>query len=331
MSKVLFNEPQVLEQGNPLEDGRAFRRALGQFATGVTVITANYEGKNYGMTANSFSSVSIEPALILWSIRKESQSLAAFKSSRYFAINILGQNQSDVSSLFGRPSDNQFDAVSWKPNENAVPLIDGAIGHLECKLHETIDAGDHFIIIGEVEKYTRTEGSPLLFAQGQFGRVAGFPDSNDPGELAGANKPEYDHDPEAKPQIFFSLLRSAEQAASSLFRENRKNVGVNVATSRVLNHLSKKPENIYSLMQSTHLGETALEDALIELANQNLVSVSKSASEWEITESGRKVRNALRESAIEFTKQQLEGIAEEDIKAAERVLRTIISSERNSQ
>lgn len=319
---------RIIEQGDPLEDGRAFRRSLGQFATGVTVITTHFEGKNYGMTANSFSSVSMDPALILWSIRKESQSLKAFKDSGHFAINILSQEQSDHSSVFGRPRAGQFEKVSWTANCHGVPLLDEVIGHFECETHKVVDAGDHFIIIGRVENYTRFEGAPLLFSQGQFGRVAGFPDASDPGEQVGNTKVDIERDSEAKPQIFFSLLRSAEQAASSLFQENRQQVGVDIATGRVLNHLSKHPETIESLMAMTHMGETALEDALIELAGRNLVEVGDKDGHWAITQEGKEVRQALRQSAIEFTQQQLDGIPDEDIEAAERVLRTLISRER---
>src|SRR6516162_1677302 len=104
----------ALEAGDPKADGAAFRRSLGQFGTGVTVITASADGKRVGMTANSFSSVSLEPPLVLWSAKRTSQSFPIFEAASHFAVNVLSSNQMAVSKHFGRPGDDKFKDLPWR-------------------------------------------------------------------------------------------------------------------------------------------------------------------------------------------------------------------------
>lgn len=318
-----------IEHGDPADDPRAFRRALGQFATGVTVITTGTAETRVGMTANSFSAVSLDPPLVLWSIRKESGSLPAFLDSGHFSINILADHQITLSATFGRPSDDQFSRVKWVPGRFGDPLFDEAIAHLECVTHQVVDAGDHFIMIGRVENYARYEGAPLLFSQGQFGLANPFPDAPTattaatPGDVP--TQVEIDaRDPENP--LFMTLLKTADQKMSQLFQVHRQQVGVTVATGRVLNHLSHQPATVTELCRTASLGENAVEDALIELAGQHLVHVQPDG-QWAITGQGREVQTALRRGAAEFTAAQLQGIPAEDLATAQRVLRILIDRE----
>ncbi len=166
---------QLLETGAPDADGRALRRCLAQFPTGVTVITARTGEALLGMAVNSFAAVSLTPPLVLWSIRKESRSAAAFLDAATFAVNMLAADQLDVSRWFGSSHPQRFSLVPWRAGRHGSPLIEGAIGHLECRRVAVQDGGDHHIMIGEVLQYSRYEGEPLVFSQGAYGVARAHP------------------------------------------------------------------------------------------------------------------------------------------------------------
>ncbi|NVK43286.1 MAG: flavin reductase family protein [Oceanospirillaceae bacterium] len=150
-------------------DTRELRNTLGTFATGVTVVTAIGEAQEaIGITANSFSSLSLEPPLILWSLALKSPSLGAFAGGRAFVINILDRDQEALAMQFARPSDDKFAGVSHRMNDAGVPLLDGALAQLECRVEFTRGAGDHLLIVGRVERFSKAEGEPLLFYKGAF-------------------------------------------------------------------------------------------------------------------------------------------------------------------
>lgn len=317
---------EPIESGNPTDDARAFRRALGQFATGVTVITTRTPEKSLGMTANSFSAVSLDPPLVLWSIRKESSSLDAFLNSGHFNINVLAEDQTGVSEVFGRPREEQFSQVEWTEGMFGGPLFPGSIAHLECATQEVIDAGDHHIIIGRVENYARFDGRPLLFSQGQFGVPGAFPAASDDQGDNVSGSAAIGHEQ----AIFMTLLKAAEQRMSQLFEDHRHQVGVTVATGRILNQLSTGSDTVEALAHKTRLGQDTVEDALIELAGQNLVAARGQGS-WEIIEPGREIQDALRQSAAEFNAHQLADIPAEDLAAAQRVLRILLNRDLESE
>lgn len=153
-------------------DRRDFRKALGQFATGVSVITSRaIDGRRVGMTANSFSSVSLEPPLVLWSLAKDSPSLVDFMGASHFAINVLAANQHHLSRQFSTPQPDKFSCVDCCESTAGVPLLNGVIARFLCRNVKQYDGGDHLIFIGEVEKYERFDGEPLVFHSGYY-RVA---------------------------------------------------------------------------------------------------------------------------------------------------------------
>lgn len=144
------------------------RQCLGKFATGVTVVTCRGSDGPCGITANSFSSVSLEPPLVLWNIAKVSNSLQAFLDADYFAINILGAGQRDLSSHFAQSDHTLFNNIAYDTNGSDVPLLRGTVACFECRTHQIHDCGDHYIIVGKVEGYRSAEGDPLLFYGGQY-------------------------------------------------------------------------------------------------------------------------------------------------------------------
>ena len=151
---------------------KEFRQCLGKFATGVTVVTCtDDDGRPYGITANSFSSVSLEPRLILWNIAKVSNSLQAFLDAEYFAINILTADQQDLSSHFAKSDHTLFDEIEIDRSAQNVPLIPGALACFECRTQQIHDCGDHFIVIGEVLRFASTDADPLLFFGGTYAAI----------------------------------------------------------------------------------------------------------------------------------------------------------------
>ncbi|MFT3972517.1 MAG: flavin reductase family protein [Amaricoccus sp.] len=150
-------------------DPRALRSAFGSFLTGVTVVTANdAEGRPLGFTANSFTSVSLEPALLLVCLAKRSYNYAALTGAAGFAVNILAEDQEAVSNTFARPSDDRFATVGWRPGPHGAPVLDGAAAWFDCAMHEIVDAGDHAVLIGRVTAFDDAGTNGLGYARGAY-------------------------------------------------------------------------------------------------------------------------------------------------------------------
>jgi flavin reductase (DIM6/NTAB) family NADH-FMN oxidoreductase RutF len=150
---------------------RTLRDALGQFATGVTIITTvKPDGRPAGITVNSFTSVSLEPPLVLWNLGRYSANWDAFESAEHFAVNVLAADQADVALNFAEPGRDPFTDMSFDNGAGGVPLLPGAIAQFECRLAERRDGGDHITLVGEVLAHHDYGGEPLLFHRGRFGR-----------------------------------------------------------------------------------------------------------------------------------------------------------------
>ncbi|PVA05451.1 flavin reductase family protein [Thalassorhabdomicrobium marinisediminis] len=156
----------------PDNDPRAFRDALGAYATGVTVVTVPSEDGPIGITANSFASVSLDPPLVLWSPAKSSNRFKYFSGAPHFAIHVLDGHQQTVCDGFTRDRA-AFGSLDWQPDENGVPLIEGCLARFECSLEAEHDGGDHTIIIGRVTRASARSGLPLLFQAGRFVSLKG--------------------------------------------------------------------------------------------------------------------------------------------------------------
>lgn len=157
-----------------MDNAKAFRQCLGKFATGVTVVTCcDDDGDPYGITANSFSSVSLDPPLVLWNIAKVSSSLDAYLKAQQFAINILAAGQQDLSSHFAKSDHTLFDDIEFTLSTNGAPLLPDTVACFECRTHEIHDCGDHYIIVGEVTRFTSNDQDPLLFFAGGYRHISG--------------------------------------------------------------------------------------------------------------------------------------------------------------
>lgn len=150
-------------------DARDLRRAFGNFATGVTIVTTlDDAGKPCGFTANSFSSVSIDPPLLLISIAKSAYGCDVFTRSRGFVVNILAQDQRDLSNRFARAGEDKFVDLGWCDAKTGSPILDGVVGWFDCGHFQQVDAGDHIILIGRVLDYRYGTQAPLGFCRGAY-------------------------------------------------------------------------------------------------------------------------------------------------------------------
>ena len=157
-----------LPRPDPLNP-RDLRDVLGLFATGVAVVTTcNDDAGPIGMTVNSFASVSLEPAEILWSIASLAPSRDAFATHQAFAVNVMPEECKEEALQFARPSDNKFDGVAWRRGWRDVPVLECALATLECDVKDMFPCGDHEIVVGSVRLIDRKDGNPLVFFRGQF-------------------------------------------------------------------------------------------------------------------------------------------------------------------
>lgn len=153
----------------PRFEGKALRQLFGHFATGITVITTRtQQGKHLGLTASSFSAVSLDPPLILWSLRKNSPHLEEYCQSDYFAIHFLTEQQQELSNHFARPAEDKFAGMAHTCSEQGPPLLPNCLGQLICQNTQQIDAGDHVILLGEIEAFEHHSAKPLLFFRGAY-------------------------------------------------------------------------------------------------------------------------------------------------------------------
>jgi len=164
-----------LASGHSPIDPRDFRNALGTYPTGVTIITAaGADGKPYGITCNSFASVSLNPPLVLWSLVVYSSSLSVFQNASHFAVNVLGVSQQALANKFAKSSDDKFADVKWTPGLGNAPILADSVANFQCRAANRYYGGDHVIFLGAVEAYSYNRKEPLLFARGGYGRfVAG--------------------------------------------------------------------------------------------------------------------------------------------------------------
>jgi flavin reductase (DIM6/NTAB) family NADH-FMN oxidoreductase RutF len=180
-----FLDEQVAAESSPF-DTRDLRRALGQYATGVTVVTTQDEdGRRWGMTANSFTSVSLSPPVVLWAAAKSSPSMPAFDRATHFTVNVLASDQHHLSRQFSMSGTDKFDGVALIPTDELAtgptdvvhpPVLEGTVAHFVCRRTERIDAGDHVVFFGQIESYDAPGGEPLVFHSGSYRLATRHPD-----------------------------------------------------------------------------------------------------------------------------------------------------------
>jgi flavin reductase (DIM6/NTAB) family NADH-FMN oxidoreductase RutF len=154
-------------------DSTLFRTACGKFSTGITVVTViDEDGQPYGMTANSFTSVSLDPPLVLICIDRKAAILPRLEAAKCIGINILAEDQKALSAQFARRGVNRFEAAGWFPGETGVPLLEGVLAYFECSMTAIFEGGDHRIFLAEVQHLKCFEGRPLLYFASEYHSLA---------------------------------------------------------------------------------------------------------------------------------------------------------------
>ncbi len=234
------------------------RQAFGAFATGVTVVTTAFEGKRYGVTANSFSSVSLEPPMVLWSLARTSASFAAFENASAFAVHILAADQQSISDRFASKGIDKFAGVEALEGLEGVPLLKGCAARFECRTEFRYEGGDHLIFVGEVAALDHAPSEPLLFHGGRYARrardnAAGEPVSDDLSALIA--------------RAYFHLLTPVRARAAE--------AGIGLAEHYALTILMSRSEATLAEINEVigHSGVTLASDALGSLSERGLVAI----------------------------------------------------------
>jgi flavin reductase (DIM6/NTAB) family NADH-FMN oxidoreductase RutF len=171
-----LSAPAVLQSLERMSPSQAdFRRAMGCFATGVTILTMDDDGQVHGMTANAFASVSLDPPLVLVCVDQRAQTHAHLHAKKRFGVNVLAEAQGLISEYYSDPARTHLGftqaGASFDRTQHGTPVLHGALAYLECRLHTTQPAGDHTIFIAEVEEIVIRDGNPLLFFRGRYEKM----------------------------------------------------------------------------------------------------------------------------------------------------------------
>jgi len=297
-------------------DSRALRHALGQFATGVTVVTCRAaDGAPVGMTANSFASVSLDPPLVLWSVDRRARSFGPFAAAEAFAFTILAQDQVDISNRFARPGADKFADTPCEAGLDGVPLIADAAGHFECLREATFDGGDHLIIVGRVRRFARFDRPCLVFAQGRYGAIAAHPGPTS----------EHDGDVEARHPYDDFLVPLLFRAYNHLFAAFSGALAEQDATGgqmRMLAILSEGPCAEDTLLTRTMLSPTRFNEARQRLLSEGFIVPEGEGAA--ITEAGQTRLIALLHQAAAREDSATEALDATEVAQLKALLRKLV-------
>ncbi|RBP80480.1 flavin oxidoreductase [Marinomonas rhizomae] len=250
-------------------DPKEFRRALGNFATGVTVVTAqDPEGNKVGVTANSFNSVSLDPPLVLWSLVKSSSSYETFEKSAHFAVNILAADQIDLSNNFAKPSDDKFAGIEYTLGVGNSPILKDTTANFQCETHQVIDGGDHWIMIGKVLAFEHLGSNPLLYVQGSYAGAIPFT-----GLTATSQNTTPTDTLQRLNNNAFYLMNKVLQKIQENYLPKQASIGLNTSEARLLLVLSDTQDiNINTLKDLVTIPETDVESGVERLTQTGLIT-----------------------------------------------------------
>ena len=302
-------------------DPKAFRRALGNFATGVTIITTRAEdGTNIGVTASSFSSLSLDPPLILWSSIKETPSCKVFESASHFAVNILASDQMQMSNHFARQQEDKFEGVEWQEGIGGSPIFPDCAGRFQCEAYDKLDGGDHWIFVGKVVAFDDFGRSPLCFHQGSYSMVVSHPETYSTATQQVAKKTDQG---QMENHEFF-LMRRAMLAYQERYRPKLVTLGLNLIESRILLVL-----NDFSglcteeLIGHLHIPVNEANEALSSLGDRGMVSTDGAG--YVLTEEGSSKANDIWNLAKAHAKETFKRFSSAEMDTFTNILRQLIN------
>jgi 3-hydroxy-9,10-secoandrosta-1,3,5(10)-triene-9,17-dione monooxygenase reductase component len=291
-------------------DARAFRDALGQFATGVAIVTACGEGgERVGGTVSSFNSVSLDPPLVLWSLDKNARSRAAFESSTHFAVHVLTLEQRELAQLFARRGADKFAGLQCREGLGGVPLLEQCAACFECETRHRYDGGDHIIFVGEVLQFERQSGSPLLFHGGTFRETRQHLSNVAVDAAVDETTGRFGSD-----FICYLISRAHFQLYRPLAREFER-VGISEAEYFTLSMLCIRECLSYEVLISLldHTGHAPSREQVTEMARRGLIAIGDAAPTLAITEHGRRLYVLVLAVDGRLASQALRGFAPQEI------------------
>lgn len=301
-------------------DSKAFRRALGNFATGVTIITTRgTDGTNIGVTASSFNSLSMDPPLILWSSIKETPSCKVFESATHFAVNILASDQMHMSNHFARQQEDKFDGVEWEAGIGGAPLFPNCAGRFQCESYEKLDGGDHWIFVGKVVAFDDFGRSPLCFHQGSYSMVFSHPETF---PRSGQDSTQKADEGRMGNHTFFLMMR-AVRAYQERYRPKLESLGLNLIESRiliVLNDFSGIGAEELVVHLQTPISEAR--QALLSLNDRGMVT--EDTERYNLTELGKSQADKIWNVADAHAKDTFAQFSSEEVNTFTDVLRKLI-------
>jgi flavin reductase (DIM6/NTAB) family NADH-FMN oxidoreductase RutF/DNA-binding MarR family transcriptional regulator len=313
-----------VESGDPRVETDGFRRSLAEFATGVTVIATSVDGERFGLTSNSFASVSLEPPLVLWSIRRESKSFAAFAACSHFAVNILAEDQIELSQRFARSGPDKFRDIDCQAGQGDAPLLAGVAASFECVRTQTYDGGDHLILVGQVLRYSRYDRQPLLFVKGRYAVSADHPDTRIFTTDAKTGQLE-----DGEERVLSNLMIRAYSAIASRLERGRQTAGLGLTLmqARLLRAAASSPDRtIDELMPELLLDFNASRNLLESVVSLGLVAVDD-RGRVRLTSEGEARLHAIVAHAHANEEIMFQGIPDTDLATVRRVLNTMVSKQ----
>lgn len=299
-------------------DAKAFRCALGNFATGVTIMTAqNEQGEKVGVTANSFNSVSLDPPLILWSIDKRSSSYAVFEQATHFAVNVLAADQIDLSNKFARSKDDKYAGVEFDTGAGQAPLLKECAAVFECERYNILEGGDHWIIIGRVLNFQDNGRSPLVYHQGAYSSVMPHPSINIQSEH---------RENQCSGRLYgnmYYLLTQAVRAYTNDYQPKQLASGFRTSEARLLLVLESKTATSKECL----LREVAMPAREIEQATEILIRkglMVDAAHSYELTEQGIQAAHMLHKISESHQKSVFEKYSNDEKALFQKMLKDLI-------
>jgi 3-hydroxy-9,10-secoandrosta-1,3,5(10)-triene-9,17-dione monooxygenase reductase component len=304
-------------------DPRAFRKALGQFATGVTIVTAcGPQGERVGATVSSFNSVSLEPPMVLWSLDKRAYSRPVFESSTHFAVHVLSLDQKELAHRFASAGADKFAGLQCGDGLGNAPLMGDCAACFECETRHRYDGGDHVIFVGEVKRFKHAAGAPLVFHGGTFAetrQLSGVPIDAAVDESTGRFGPDF---------VCYLLARAHFQTYRPLAAEFER-VGITETEYFVLSMLCIRDgltcTTLHSLLE--HTGHAPTREDVGKMAARQLVTVAAAEHDLvHVTELGRRAYIMVLSADGRIANQALMGFAPHEIAEFARYLRRVIQN-----
>lgn len=306
-------------------DPRQFRRALGNFASGVTIVTAcGPDGHKVGVTANSFNSVSLEPPLILWSLDKRSSAWEVFQAASHFTVNLLASDQIALSNHFARPQEDKFAGIEYASGLGDAPVFAGCAGNFQCSHFQHIDGGDHWIMIGKVERYEDHGRAPLVYHQGGYAMVLPHPRGRKPDESETSQAGDL-LNTRLGDNLFYLMIQ-AVNAYQASYAPKQLSTGLSTSEARMLMVLEDSAQlDLVALQREVAMPTREIKEALANLQQKGLVS--ETTAGHQLTDAGRAQTEALWDISRRQQEAVFAGVSAEEIETFKKVLKVVMAAQ----